>query len=72
MGMVALYFLIWWIVLFAVLPFGVRGQHEDQVAPGTEPGAPQTPRIARKALVTTLLSAVVLGVVVLLSEFFEF
>ena len=25
---VAVFFLIWWVVLFAVLPFGVRGQHE--------------------------------------------
>jgi predicted secreted protein len=30
---VAIYFLIWWITLFAVLPFGVRAQHEGEMAP---------------------------------------
>ena len=25
----AIYFVIWWIVLFLTLPFGVRSQHED-------------------------------------------
>ena len=36
---IAIYFLIWWIVLFAVLPWGVRAQGEDS-PPGTDPGAP--------------------------------
>ena len=34
---IAIYFLIWWIVLFAVLPWGVRAQGEEG-APGTDPG----------------------------------
>ena len=38
---IAIYFLIWWITLFAVLPFGVRSQHEgEDFAQGTDPGAP--------------------------------
>ena len=37
----AIYFVIWWVVLFVTLPFGVRSQHEDgEGAPGTDPGAP--------------------------------
>lgn len=56
---VAIYFILWWITLFAVLPFGVRSQSEASTrAPGTDPGAPITPRIGLKALVTTLVSAV--------------
>ena len=35
---IAIYFLIWWIVLFAVLPWGVRAQGEGG-APGTDPGS---------------------------------
>ena len=36
---IAIYFIIWWIVLFAVLPWGVRSQQESgAVAPGTDPG----------------------------------
>ena len=57
---VAIYFTTWWIVLFAVLPFGVRSQHESRdVVPGSDPGAPLLPRLAVKALWTTGLSAVV-------------
>jgi predicted secreted protein len=57
---VAIFFLIWWVVLFAVLPFGVRSQHEDgEMAPGTDPGAPILPRLGRKLLWTTVVSAVI-------------
>ena len=46
---VAIFFLIWWVVLFAVLPFGVRSQHEEgEMAAGTDPGAPVIPRLGRK------------------------
>ena len=35
----AIYFVLWWVVLFVTLPFGVRSQHEDgEGAPGTDPG----------------------------------
>jgi predicted secreted protein len=57
---VAIYFLIWWITLFAVLPFGIRSQHEDGDMPeGTDPGAPVLPRVGRKLIWTTLVSAVI-------------
>ena len=57
---IAIFFLIWWVVLFAVLPWGVRSQHEDgQIAPGTDPGAPVIANLGRKLLWTTLVSAVI-------------
>ena len=60
-GGLALYFVIWWILLFAVLPFGIRSQAETgEVVAGSEPGAPSAPALREKALWTTLLSAIVL------------
>ncbi len=57
---IAVFFLIWWIVLFAVLPWGVRSQHEEGiVAPGTDPGAPALPKLGRVLLWTTVVSLVV-------------
>jgi len=57
---VAIFFLIWWVVLFAVLPWGVRSQHEGgEVVPGTDPGAPVIPRLFRKLVWTTGVSAVI-------------
>jgi predicted secreted protein len=54
---VAIFFLIWWVVLFAVLPFGIRSQHESgEIVPGTDPGAPAIPKLMRKLAWTTLVS----------------
>ena len=59
----ALYFIIWWTVLFAVLPFGVRTQDEDGVVvPGTPGSAPTTPRFRMVLVVTTIASAVVFAI----------
>ena len=55
---IAIYFLIWWIVLFAVLPWGVRPQGEEG-APGTDPGAPRVPRLMAKLAWTTGVAGVV-------------
>ena len=56
----AIYFVIWWMVLFAVLPFGLRTQHEaGEVVPGTPPSAPTRPRFLRIVLTTTLVAAVI-------------
>ena len=55
---IAIYFLIWWIMLFAVLPWGVRAQGEEG-APGTDPGAPAVPRLKAKLLWTTIAAGVV-------------
>ena len=55
----AIFFTIWWIVLFAVLPFGVRSQHEiADITPGTDPGAPVAPRLLLKAAITTGITCV--------------
>ncbi|MCD7060914.1 DUF1467 family protein [Pelagibacterium xiamenense] len=57
----AVYFVIWWLCLFMVLPFGVRGQHEDgAVTDGTEPGAPIKPFLWQKLLAATVLAAVLM------------
>ena len=59
---VAIYFLIWWLVLFAVLPWGVRSQTEHgEISPGSDPGAPSLPRLGLKLLWTTLVSGLVFG-----------
>jgi predicted secreted protein len=56
----ATFFLIWWVVLFAVLPWGVRSQHESgEMAPGTDPGAPTVPRLGRKLIWTTAVAVVI-------------
>ena len=56
----AIYFVLWWIVLFVTLPFGIRSQHEDGGgAAGTDPGAPVASQMGRKLIWTTAISAII-------------
>jgi predicted secreted protein len=60
---IATYFIVWWIVLFAVLPWGVHSQAEHgDIAHGTDPGAPAIPYLWAKLAWTTVVAAVVFGI----------
>ncbi|MDQ2083096.1 DUF1467 family protein [Xanthobacteraceae bacterium Astr-EGSB] len=60
----AIYFVLWWVVLFAVLPWGVRSQAETgDVHPGSDPGAPAVAALGSKLVWTTVVSAIVFGLV---------
>jgi len=59
----AIYFVIWWITLFAVLPFGLRTQDEEkEIVPGTPESAPHKPRLLRTFLLNSLVAGVVFAV----------
>jgi len=58
----ALFFVTWWVVLFAVLPFSMRTQDEDQdVTLGTVSSAPRGPHMLRAVVRTTIVTAVIIG-----------
>jgi predicted secreted protein len=58
------YFIVWWLVLFTILPIGVRAPGEgDEVTPGQADGAPVQPYLLRKFLATTVISAVIFAIV---------
>lgn len=60
----AVFFIVWWLCLFVVLPFKVRNQvDEGEWVQGTERGAPVIARLWPRLLVTTLLAAVMTGLV---------
>jgi|TARA_B100001750_G_C15394291_1_gene539150 predicted secreted protein len=62
-----LFILIWWIVLFTILPFKIKSQIESgQIVESTDPGAPENPRIVQKFLIVTIISLMLwLGLYVL-------
>jgi len=60
---IVVYLMIWWMVIFMVLPFGVKPPEDPE--PGHAPSAPERPMLWRKAAITTVISAVVWVVVYL-------
>ena len=61
---IAIYIFIWWISLFAVLPFGVRTQAEDgNVVPGTPESAPAKQRMLRIFLINTVVATVCFAII---------
>ncbi|NQV83320.1 MAG: DUF1467 family protein [Rhodospirillales bacterium] len=61
----ATYAIIWWLVIFMVLPWGVRRIGPDDLGEMDDPGAPAKPRMLLKLAITTVLSGVVFGLVYL-------
>lgn len=60
LSILAIYFVVWWLCLFVVLPFKVRNQVDDgEWVEGSERGAPAIARLWPKLLITTLLAAVI-------------
>lgn len=69
---IIVYILVWWVVIFMVLPFGVRPPAE--LVPGQVSSAPARPRLWLKAGVTTLVSLAIWVVIWLIvrSDLFSF
>ena len=61
---IAIYLTIWWTVLFAVLPLGMSShpRRASTRAPGCDPGSPVDPKLKRKFITTTWVSAIVFAV----------
>ncbi len=53
---IVIYFLLWWLVIFAVLPWGNRAEERPEI--GNAPSAPARPNLKKKVLATTLIAFV--------------
>ena len=53
---IMVYLVIWWTILFAILPLGVR--RVENPGKGEERGAPERPQLLRKAIITSIVAAV--------------
>ena len=59
----AVYFILWWLVLFAMLPFGLRTQDEEEnVTLGTTSSAPGGKHMGRAILLTTAVATAIFGI----------
>jgi predicted secreted protein len=61
----AIYLVIWWVVLFAMLPIGVRTSEEagEAEVPGSAESAPHRPNLLAKVLATTVVASIVFALV---------
>jgi predicted secreted protein len=60
---VAVYFVLWWLCLFVVLPFGVKDRQEgEDITLGADRGAPHQPMLVKKAIATTILAGLLFGI----------
>ena len=69
-GSIIVYVMIWWIIFFSVLPVGIQSNKElfkDKIG-GMDPGAPKNPKIAKKFLITTLITSIIFIVIYYLVE----
>lgn len=64
----AIYAIIWWTVIFAILPIGVQPIVAEDVSKGHAAGAPRKPRMLIKIALTTVVSAVLWLIVYWLLE----
>jgi predicted secreted protein len=70
---IAVFIMVWWTTLFAVLPFGTTPNPQGDELTGWR-GAPQRPRIWRAAAITTVLTVLIwLGIeAIVLSDWLSF
>jgi predicted secreted protein len=65
-GTAVVFAIVWWLILFMVLPFGAAPP--DEVEPDMATSAPAKPRIAVKLAITTVLAALVTALIMWLID----
>ncbi len=57
--MFAIYIVVWWVVLFAILPLGTSSETHEPPTDGRQWGAPDTPNLKKKFITTTWVALIV-------------
>ena len=70
-GSIIVYILIWWIIFFSVLPLGIQSNKQkfEERIDGMDPGATINPKIAKKFLITTIITSIIFIVIYYLVQF---
>ena len=66
LGTAVIFAIVWWLILFMVLPFGAAPP--DEVEPGMATSAPAKPRMGVKLAITTVLAACLTALIVWLMD----
>ena len=69
-GSVVVFIILWWLVLFIILPRNINSQNETgNIIEGTDPGAPTNPNIVKKLVITTFITSVLFAIIFFLTYF---
>lgn len=75
-GGVVIFIIWWWVVFLAVLPRNIRSrwEAEDDGVKGADPGAPVSPQLGKKAVLTTKITAglTAITIAIIMSGIFNF
>lgn len=61
-----IYFLVWWLTLFTILPMGVERNTEE--GKGFDAGAPKFANLKKKLIINSIVSAVIVLIMHILVE----
>ena len=68
-GGIIIYVNLWMVILFMVLPFGVKNQIDSpNFQKGTDPGAPIESKMKMKLLITTLITTIIFSLIFALDK----
>jgi len=68
-SLAAVFFIVWWLMLFVSLPIGLRTQDEEHdVVLGTPSSAPRGPHMLRVIIRTTVLTVIVIAIFYVLTR----
>ena len=69
-GSVVVFIILWWLVLFIILPRNINSQQEKgNIIEGTDPGAPTNPNIVKKLVITTFITSLLFAIIFFLTYF---
>jgi predicted secreted protein len=69
LGRIFVYMVIWWVVLFVVLPWGVK--REENPEAGHDPGAPVNPHLKAKLIATSLVALAIWGLAFFIVDHYD-
>jgi predicted secreted protein len=66
----AIFLIIWWTILFAILPLGTTSRAEAGLPnDGSDPGAPVDPKLKKKFITTTWVSVLIFAAMFVVVHF---
>ena len=67
-GSIVIFVILWWIIFFSLLPIDVNRKRQD-IVKGTDPGAPENPKMLKKIILSTLITSLIFIILYLLVKY---